>query len=101
MVIQKNGQKNKRYVQRCKENAWKRWKHEYLAALRERHNLSHKGRTRKVKIGDIVMIKGESKNRGHWKIGKVSQLYTGKDEVVRAVQIQVGIKFLVWPIQLL
>ena len=24
--------KRKRYVQRCKENAWKRWKHECLAA---------------------------------------------------------------------
>ena len=29
-------------------------------------------RTRKVKIGDIVIIKGESRNTGHWKIGKVS-----------------------------
>ena len=93
--------KRQRYVQRCKENAWKRWKHEYLVVLRERHNLSHKDRTRKVKIGDIVMIKGESKNRSHWEIGKVSQLYTGKDEVVRVVQMQVGTKFLVRPIQLL
>ena len=47
------------------------------------------------------MIKDESKNRSHWKIGKVSQLYTGKDEVVRAVQMQVGTTFLVPPIQLL
>ena len=97
----KESSKKQRYVQRCKENTWKRWKHEYLAAFRERHNLSHKSRTKKVKIGDIVMIKGESKNRGHWKIGKVFQLYTGKDEIVRTVQIQVGTKFLVWPIHLL
>ena len=47
------------------------------------------------------MIKGELKNRGHWEIGKVPQLYAGKDEVVRAVQTQVGTKFLVRPIQLL
>ena len=47
------------------------------------------------------MIKGESKNRGHWKIGKASQLYTRKDKVVRAVQMQVGTKFLVRPINLL
>ena len=47
------------------------------------------------------MIKGESKNRGHWKIGKVSHLYTGKDKVVRAIQMPVGIKFLVRSIQLL
>ena len=44
--------KRKRYVQQCKENECKTWKHEYLAALRERHNLSHKDRTRKVKIGE-------------------------------------------------
>ena len=92
--------KRQRYI-RCKENAWKRWKHEYLVTLQERHNLSHKDRKRKVKISDIVMIKDEWKNRGHWKIGKVSQLYVGKDEVVRAVQMQVGTKFLVRPIQLL
>ena len=79
--------KRQRYIQRCKENAWKKWKHEYLAALQERHNLSHKYRTRKLNIGNVVMIKGESKNIGHWKIGMVSQFYTGKDEVVRAVQI--------------
>ena len=47
------------------------------------------------------MTKGESKNRGHWKIGKVSHLYTGKDKVVRAIQMPVGIKFLVRSIQLL
>ena len=44
------------------------------------------------------MIKGESKNRGHWKIGKVSQLYTGKEKVMKAVQMQVGTNFLARPI---
>ena len=63
--------------ERCRGSVWKRWK----------HNLSHKDRTTKVNIGDIAMIKGESKNRGHWKIGTVSQLHTGKDEVVRAVKM--------------
>ena len=37
-----NWKKRQRYVHKCKEAAWKRWVHEYLAALRERHNLSHK-----------------------------------------------------------
>ena len=47
------------------------------------------------------MIKDESKNRGHWRIDKVSQLHNGKDKVVRVVQMQVRTKFLVRLIQLL
>ena len=44
------------------------------------------------------MIKDESKTIGHWKIGKVSQLYTGKEEAMKAVQMQVGTNFLARPI---
>ena len=47
------------------------------------------------------MIKCESKNRGNCETGMVSQMYAGKDEVVRAVQMQVGTNYLVRPIQLL
>ena len=32
-AIQINEQTRQRYVQRCKENAWKRWRHKYLVAL--------------------------------------------------------------------
>ena len=46
------------------------------------------------------MIKGESKNRGHWNIGRAFPLYDENDKVVRAVQMQVGTKFLAQPIQL-
>ena len=51
--------KRQRHVQRCKENNWKKCKHEYLVALQERHNLIHKDRTRKVNIGDVVVATGE------------------------------------------
>ena len=44
------------------------------------------------------MIKDESKTIGHWKIGKVSQLYTGKEEVMKAVHMQVGTNFLALPV---
>ena len=52
------------YVHKCKEAAWKRWVHEYLAVLRERHNLSHKEKPMKININNVVMIKGDEKNRG-------------------------------------
>ena len=39
---------------------------EYLVALREKHNLKNKDKNLKINVGDVVMIKGEEKNRGHW-----------------------------------
>ena len=49
--------KRYKYVKRCKEALWKRWKHEYLLALREKRNLKNKGKTFRINVGDVVMIK--------------------------------------------
>ena len=45
-----NIKKRHKYIKRCKEALWKRWKHEYLVALREKHNLKHKDKTFKINI---------------------------------------------------
>ena len=49
--------KRHKYVKRCKEALWKRWKHEYLLALREKRNLKNKDKTFRINVGDVVMIK--------------------------------------------
>ena len=46
--------KRYKYIKRCKEALWKRWKHEYLVALREKHNLKNKDKTFKINVGDVV-----------------------------------------------
>ena len=61
--------KRHKYIKRCKEALWKRWKHEYLVALRKKHNL--KDKTFKINVGDVVIINCEEKN-----------LYNGKDSVI-------------------
>ena len=38
------------------------------------------------------MIKGEEKNREHWKIGIVNHLYIGKDNSIRFAQLRIGNK---------
>lgn len=61
-----NWKKLYKYVTRCKDNTWKRWNHEYLVQLRERHNYKYKEKQRKIQVDDKVMIKGEDKNKGKW-----------------------------------
>ena len=73
--------KRHKYIKRCKEALWKRWKHEYLVAIREKHSLKNKGKTFKFNVGDIVRIKKEEKNQGHRKIGIVNHLYISKGNI--------------------
>ena len=47
------------------------------------------------------MIKGEGKNRRHWKIGIVNHLYIGKGNIIRVAQLHIGKKLIDRPIQLL
>ena len=47
-----------------------------------------------------MLIKGDEKNRSQWKMGKVTRLIRGKDEVVR-VQLQTAKGRLERPIQLI
>ena len=46
----------------------------------------------------VVLIKGEEKNRGLWKIGIVKKLIPGRDGVVGAVKLRAGKSFLERPI---
>jgi hypothetical protein len=57
-----------------------------MRALRERHTLTHDGKERELRKGDVMLIKGDEKNRRLWKIGIVEQLIPGRDGVVRYVQ---------------
>jgi hypothetical protein len=82
--------KRAKYIRRCKDVLWKRWSSEYVKALRERHNMKHHGKVINIKIGDVVIVKGEEKNRGKWKIGVVERLVVGKDGIVRGAKLRVG-----------
>ena len=57
-----------KYLQRYKDAWWKRWSSEYLKALRKRHNMKNKTKEMSLKPGDVVLIKGDERNRGQWTI---------------------------------
>ena len=79
--------KGSRYAQKCKENAWTRWTSEYLKALREQHNLKYKSHEIQISKGDVVLIKGDEKNRGKWNIGIVQHINKGKDGNIHSVKL--------------
>lgn len=77
-----------RHVLRKKRAVWKRWTGEYMRALRERHNLKHQGRNKTPTIGEVVLIRNDSKNRGKWNIGIITKLLNGRDGVVRGARLK-------------
>ena len=76
-----------KYVKKCKENVWSRWTNEYLKGLRERHSMKY-GKQSEVKIGDVVIVKSDVRNRGKWKLGVITNVFPGNDGVIRAVELR-------------
>ena len=94
-----NLRKRARYLRACKDALWKRWTREYLTALRERHHCNRKDKNESLKIGDVVLIRSEERNRGKWPLGVASALFNGRDGVVRAAKLRAGKAFLERPVQ--
>lgn len=91
--------KRARYLRACKDSLWKRWSSEYLVALRERHRCNHGGKSSKIEVGDVVIVRSDERNRAKWPLGIVVKLFPGKDGVVRAVKLRAGKAYLERPIQ--
>lgn len=64
----------------------------YLPSLRERYNNSTKESRitshLEPKVGQIVQIKGNTKNREDWKVGKIVSLVEGKDKLCRIAKVR-------------
>ena len=99
--VSDNLKKRQRYVDKYKEATWKRWVHEYLAALRERNNLSHKEKPLKININNVVKLKGDEKNGGKCKTGIIENIFMGKDNTIRSIRVHTGKCVIERPIQLL
>ena len=94
-----NLRKRAKYLRSCKDALWKRWTREYLAALRERHQCNRKDKNKSLKIGDVVLIRSEERNREKWPLGVVVELFSGRDGAVRAAKLRAGKAFLERPVQ--
>ncbi|GFT32668.1 bel12-ag transposon polyprotein [Nephila pilipes] len=65
-----------KYIHKVRENLKQRFKREYLGFLRSSVTKIED----KINVGDIVLIDTDDKKRLHWLLGRVLELFPGKDE---------------------
>ena len=71
---------------------WKRWRSEYLSELRENHRYvaKKKSHTPDVRKGDVVIVHDDALPRGLWKLGRIQEVFTGRDGLSRSALVRVA-----------
>lgn len=65
---------------------WKRWSHEYLTTLRRFTKWNHPSRS--MRVGDMVILQEDNMVPTKWPLGRVIQVYPGKDKLNRVVSVK-------------
>ena len=65
---------------------WNRWGKEYIPTLTQRKGGLLKERI--FKTGDLVILQEKHVPRSYWPMGKVIEIYSGRDGVVRIVKLR-------------
>jgi hypothetical protein len=75
---------------------WRRWLREYLPELTRRNKWFKD--VKPVEVGDIVVMFEENHPRKYWKKAIVTEVFPGKDNVVRTVMLKTENGFLKRPV---
>ncbi|XP_060861356.1 uncharacterized protein LOC132938501 [Metopolophium dirhodum] len=66
---------------------WKKWSREYLNQLQERKRWAgEKGP--KLEIGTVVLVRDENLSPLYWKLGRVTSVQRGPDEIIRSAEVK-------------
>ncbi|GFV99611.1 integrase catalytic domain-containing protein [Trichonephila clavipes] len=65
---------------------WKRWSVDYLNSLQQRNKWHFEKKN--AKIGDMVLIKEDTLPSCQWSLGRINNIYPGKDSKVRVVEVK-------------
>ena len=83
-------------VQYMADIFWKRWLREYVPTLQERAKWTKPHRS--LEIGDLVLIADENVRRRKWPLGRVTEVFHGRDQYVRLAKIQTSSTILTRPV---
>ncbi|GFW15395.1 integrase catalytic domain-containing protein [Trichonephila clavipes] len=65
---------------------WKIWSVDYLNSLQQRNKWHFEKKN--AKIGDMVIIKEDNLPSCQWSLGRINNIYPGKDSKVRVVEVK-------------
>ena len=83
-----NPRKRWRRVQELVRHFWSRWLREWVPGLNARKKWFHPQRD--FQVDDIVLIISPDTPRGNWPLGRIIEVFPGKDGHVRVASVQVG-----------
>ncbi|GBN70409.1 hypothetical protein AVEN_118910-1, partial [Araneus ventricosus] len=93
--------KRKKYQDLLVKQLWSKWKKQYIMDLRNAHALKNPNPQRNMAIDDVVLIEGDNKSKLLWKLGRVIQVFPGRDGGVRSCLLKTSDGTLKRPVQLL
>ena len=74
------------FVQRIVDDFWKHWQRDVFPALVPRRKWN--ADRRNVRVNDVVVVENPNVVRGNWTIGKVIEVFPGKDSKVRNMRVK-------------
>ena len=77
-----------RRVQYLANVFWSRWKREYLQFLQLRNKWVKPHRN--LQVNDIVIVKDDTLARNNWKLGKIVEVSSDEDGLVRKVKVMMS-----------
>ena len=81
-----SSRKRWKQVQAITKQFWNRWTQEYLPTLQTRKKW--KNQEENIKPGTLVLLREEVLRRNKWPLGRILDVYPGKDNVTRVVKVK-------------
>jgi hypothetical protein len=82
-----NSRKRFQYTQTIANHFWRRFIQEYIPKLIAVERSKWQKKKRQIERGDIVLIVENNVPRGKWNLGRVVEVFPGKDGIVRKVAL--------------
>lgn len=76
-----------KYRQRLTTSFWNNWRKDYLLDLKSAHCCATLTPT-PLKVGDVVLIGEDHTPRQTWKLGRITELFAGRDGLVRSCMVR-------------